>query len=86
MTNIQANSSLPTPPGETGLPLIGETLNFLFDSNFAQKRREKYGLIFKTNIFGNNTVTMIGAEANEFLFRNENKYVFQHGLKVPEFY
>lgn len=75
MTNIQANSSLPTPPGETGLPLIGETLNFLFDSNFAQKRREKYGLIFKTNIFGNNTVTMIGAEANEFLFRNENKYV-----------
>lgn len=69
------NSSLPLPPGDTGLPLIGETLNFLLDPNFAKKKIEKYGLISKTNIFGNNTVTMIGAEANEFLFRNENKYV-----------
>lgn len=73
--NISAKSSLPTPPGDTGLPLIGETLNFLFDPNFTQKKRDKYGLIFKTNIFGNNAVTMIGAEANEFLFKNENKYV-----------
>lgn len=75
MTNTQEKSSLPIPPGSTGLPFLGETLNFLLDPDFANKKREKHGLIYKTNIFGNNAVTMIGAEANEFLFRNENKYV-----------
>ena len=75
MTNLQEKSSLPLPPGSTGLPIIGETLDFLFDRNFAQKKSAKYGNIYKGNIFGNTTVTMIGAEANEFLFRNENKYV-----------
>jgi cytochrome P450 len=75
MTNLQEKSSFPLPPGDTGLPLIGETLNFFLDRNFAQKKSAKYGKIYKTNIFGNPTVTMIGADANEFLFRNENKYV-----------
>jgi cytochrome P450 len=75
MTNNQEKSSLPLPPGNMGLPLIGETLNFLLDPNFQQKKVGKYGKIFKTNIFGSPTVTMIGAEANEFLFKNENKYV-----------
>jgi retinoid hydroxylase len=74
MTN-QEITSLPLPPGEFGLPLIGETIGFLTDSQFNQKRLAKYGKIYKTNIFGNPTVTMIGAEANNFLFRNENKYV-----------
>lgn len=75
MTNLQEKSSLPLPPGDTGLPLIGETLNFFLDRNFAQKKSAKHGKIYKTNIFGNPTVTMIGADANEFLFRNENRYV-----------
>ena len=67
--------SLPTPPGENGLPLIGETISFFSDPDFNQKRVAKYGKIYKTNIFGSPTVTMIGADANTFLFRNENKYV-----------
>ncbi len=75
MTSLETQKSIPLPPGETGLPFIGETLDFLFDPDFAKKKKRKYGQIYKTNIFGNNTVTMIGAEANQFLFRNENKYV-----------
>ena len=75
MTESTTKSSLPLPPGEKGFPFIGETLNFFFDSNFARKKREKYGKIYKTNIFGMDTVTMVGSEANSFLFRNENKYV-----------
>ena len=75
MTNLAEKSSLPIPPGNTGLPFIGETLNFFLDPKFSHKKIAKYGLVYKTKIFGNNTVTMIGAEANEFLFRNENKYV-----------
>lgn len=75
MTQLENQKSLPLPPGETGLPLIGEALNFFFDSDFTKKKVEKYGQVYKTNIFGNTAVTMIGAEANQFLFRNENKYV-----------
>ncbi|GAB4533807.1 MAG: cytochrome P450 [Pleurocapsa sp.] len=68
-------NSLPLPPGKTGLPLIGETLEFLKDPNFNSKRLAQYGKIYQTNIFGKPTAIMVGAEANTFLFRNENKYV-----------
>jgi retinoid hydroxylase len=74
MTN-QELTSLPLPPGEFGLPLIGETISFFNDPEFNQKRLAKYGKVYKTNIFGNPTIMMVGAEANNFLFRNENKYV-----------
>lgn len=68
-------NSLPEPPGGNGLPLIGETIAFLNDPDFNQKRIKKYGKVYKTNIFARPTVIMIGSEANTFLFRNENKYV-----------
>ena len=73
--NTQDISSLPLPPGDSGLPFIGETVSFFTDSEFNQKKIAKYGKVYRTNIFGNDTVTMIGAEANNFLLRNENKYV-----------
>ncbi len=67
--------SLPLPPGDRGLPFIGETIGFFTDPEFNNKHLAKYGNIYQTNIFGNPTVMMVGAEANTFLFRNENKYV-----------
>ncbi|MBE9168292.1 cytochrome P450 [Pleurocapsales cyanobacterium LEGE 06147] len=67
--------SLPLPPGSLGLPVIGETISFLTDKNFQQKRLAKYGKVFKSSIFGRPTVVMVGAEANTFLFKHENKYV-----------
>lgn len=67
--------SLPLPPGDRGLPFIGETIGFFTDPEFNSKRIAKYGNVYQTNIFGNPTVMMVGAEANTFLFRNENKYV-----------
>lgn len=66
--------SLPLPPGNFGLPVIGETISFLTDPDFASKQQAKYGSIFKTRIFGGATVFIVGAEANQFLFTNENKY------------
>jgi cytochrome P450 len=68
-------NSLPLPPGDRGLPLIGETIAFFNDPQFNQKRIAKYGKVYQTNVFGNPTVMMVGAAANTFLFRNENKYV-----------
>ncbi|MBD1829621.1 cytochrome P450 [Microcoleus vaginatus GB1-A2] len=62
------------PPGSFGLPLIGDTINFLQDSQFAKKRQQQYGNIFKTSIFGQPTVFMCGQEANLFVLSNENQY------------
>lgn len=71
---LEKKPSLPLPPGHFGLPIIGETISFFRDRNFAEKRQKKYGSIFKTRIFGSPTVFFCGAEANRFLFANENKY------------
>jgi cytochrome P450 len=62
------------PPGSLGLPLIGDTLNFLQDAHFAKKRHQQYGPIFKTSILGQPTVFVSGPEANLFVLSNENQY------------
>ncbi|TAG98908.1 MAG: cytochrome P450 [Oscillatoriales cyanobacterium] len=62
------------PPGNLGLPLIGDTLNFLQDAQFAKKRHQQYGPIFKTSIFGQPTVFVSGSEANLFVLSHENQY------------
>ncbi|WP_293132322.1 cytochrome P450 [Microcoleus sp. bin38.metabat.b11b12b14.051] len=62
------------PPGSLGLPLIGDTLKFLQDSQFAKKRHQQYGPIFKTSILGQPTVFVSGSEANLFVLSHENQY------------
>ena len=62
------------PPGSLGLPVIGDTLNFLQDSEFAKKRHQQYGPIFKTSVFGEPTVFVRGQEASLFVLSNENQY------------
>ncbi|MFM7447708.1 MAG: cytochrome P450 [Leptolyngbyaceae cyanobacterium] len=70
----QNTISSPLPPGSFGLPLLGETLNFFRERDFIEKRRKKYGNIFKTHIFGRPTAILLGAEANRFILTNEHKY------------
>ncbi|MBD2521677.1 cytochrome P450 [Nostoc sp. FACHB-133] len=55
------------PPGSFGLPVLGETLSFVFDRDFAKKRYRQYGPIFKTHLLGRPTVVMAGPEALEFV-------------------
>ncbi|WP_313934873.1 cytochrome P450 [Nostoc sp. FACHB-280] len=71
--NLLNQDEFPLPPGDLGLPLIGETISFLRDPDFATKRQQKYGNVFKTNLFGSPTIMMVGAEANRFLFSKENQ-------------
>lgn len=71
--STDAPRSLPLPPGNFGLPLIGETLSFFRDSRFAHKRHQQYGAIFKTHILGRPTIFMRGPEANRFILTNENQ-------------
>jgi cytochrome P450 len=67
-------NALPLPPGSFGLPLIGDTINFLRDSQFARKRHQQYGPIFKTSLLGQPTIFLYGPEANMFILTNENQY------------
>ena len=65
----------PLPPGKFGLPFVGETIAFFTDGQFSARRHEKYGPVFKSNILNQPTVFVKGAEANKFLFAQENKTV-----------
>ncbi|KAG9439291.1 hypothetical protein H6P81_019456 [Aristolochia fimbriata] len=70
------------PPGEMGLPWIGETIEFyraqrmnrLYE-DFVEPRTKKYGNVFKTKLMGHPTVVVNGAEANRFFLSNEFKLV-----------
>ncbi|XVF74918.1 hypothetical protein PTKIN_Ptkin13bG0148800 [Pterospermum kingtungense] len=70
------------PPGRTGLPFIGESLEFLstgrkgHPEKFIYDRMAKYSSqVFRTSILGEPTAVVCGAAGNKFLFSNENKLV-----------
>lgn len=71
-----ATQTLPTPPGARGLPVLGESLQFLRDpETFTSERWAKYGPVFYSNMLGKPTVFMRGAEANYWIFSGEGKYL-----------
>lgn len=75
MNFSKSNSFLPLPPGNLGLPIIGENPSFFFNPQlFAEKKHEKYGFIFKTRILGSPTIFVRGGDAVRFVLINENKY------------
>lgn len=69
------------PPGNLGLPIVGETFQFLWSlrsnrpQNFIEKRVNKFGHVFKTSILGQRTVIVANPSGNRFLHSNENKLV-----------
>jgi retinoid hydroxylase len=80
MTIDDRPSTLPLPPGKSGLPWIGESIAFLTDPDFAAKRRQQYGAIFRTHIIGRPTVVMSGAAANKFILSTHfDKFSWRDG-------
>ncbi|EOA23945.1 hypothetical protein CARUB_v10017161mg [Capsella rubella] len=75
-SNPKCNGKL--PPGSMGLPIIGETLDFFKSygfnetSPFINKRMSRYGPIFRTNVFGSNTVVVTDPDVMMEVFRQEN--------------
>ncbi|XP_058213049.1 beta-amyrin 28-monooxygenase-like [Rhododendron vialii] len=70
------------PPGSTGFPMVGESLEFLstgwkgHPEKFVFDRIARYSSsVFKTSLLGSPTVMFCGAAGNKFLFSNENKLV-----------
>jgi cytochrome P450 len=61
------------PPGDGGLPLLGETLDFLKDQfHFVDARQARYGKVFRSNILFKDTALLVGAEGAR-AFNDESK-------------
>ncbi len=69
------SSSLALPPGNLGLPWIGQKQKvFKNPQNFMEEVYQKYGPVSKTRFFGKNFIYFQGYEAIKFVLTNENKY------------
>ncbi|XP_058184811.1 beta-amyrin 28-monooxygenase-like [Rhododendron vialii] len=80
--NHKSGGNANLPPGKTGFPVIGETLEFLstgwkgHPEKFIFDRIAKYSSnVFKTSLIGSPVVVFCGVNGNRFLFSNENKLV-----------
>nr|XP_046192887.1 cytochrome P450 26A1-like [Oncorhynchus gorbuscha] len=59
-----------------GLPFIGETLQLLLQRRkFLRMKRQKYGCIYRTHLFGNPTVRVMGANNVRHILLGEHKLV-----------
>ncbi|OWM68308.1 cytochrome P450 87A3-like [Punica granatum] len=77
--NPKCNGML--PPGSMGLPLVGETLQFLVRGKsidippFIKTRTQKYGQIFKTSLVGRPVVVSSDPDFNYYILQQEGKLV-----------
>jgi cytochrome P450 len=61
-------------PGENGPPIIGTTFRVLRDPpGYGAHMVKTYGKVFRTNAFGNPTISMVGADANELMLFDRDK-------------
>ena len=59
-------------PGSYGLPLFGQTFEFLRDfQGLVNRGAKEYGPVFKGSIFFQRGLTLLGPEANEFVLRDQ---------------
>lgn len=66
-TSPDTGQQLDVPPGDLGLPYIGETLSYAKNPHqFFESRVSKYGPVFKTRILGHPVVCFTGPEAFTF--------------------
>nr|A0A517FND3.1 RecName: Full=Cholesterol 16,22-dihydroxylase CYP90G4; AltName: Full=Cytochrome P450 CYP90B50; Short=PpCYP90B50 [Trigonella foenum-graecum]QDS03633.1 cytochrome P450 CYP90B50 [Trigonella foenum-graecum] len=67
------------PPGSMGLPFIGETFGYLKPCSattmgaYMENRIARYGTIYKTKLFGEDTIVSADAELNRLIFQNHGK-------------
>lgn len=74
-------SALAHIPGDEGWPVIGRTLEVLADpKGQVQKMAAAYGLVYRSRVLGETSITLLGPEANELvLFDNTKLFSSTHG-------
>jgi cytochrome P450 len=61
-------------PGDEGWPMIGRTLAILADpKGEVERMAAKYGLVYRSRILGETSITMLGPEANELVLFDQSK-------------
>jgi cytochrome P450 len=67
-------NSLKHIPGDEGWPLIGKTLNVLADpKRHVEENSAKFGLVYRTRLFGETSIVLLGPEANELVMFDQAK-------------
>ncbi|CAI9103574.1 OLC1v1002085C1 [Oldenlandia corymbosa var. corymbosa] len=75
-----SNNNPNVPPGSTGYPIIGETIDFsiLGPEKFIAQRMKKYSAqVFKTSLLGEKMVVVCGPPGNKFAFFNARTSFFR---------
>jgi hypothetical protein len=86
-------------PGDSGAPLIGDTLHFLRDlKGLTGEKYRRYGSVFRVNTFFQHTIVMLGPQANEAVLKDSAHYfsnalawnptldrIFPNGLMLKDF-
>jgi cytochrome P450 len=74
-------NSLTHIPGDEGWPFIGKTLQILADpKGQVERMHAKYGPIYRSHIFGETSLVLLGPEANELvLFDQAKVFSSTHG-------
>lgn len=67
-------NSLTHIPGDEGWPIIGKTLEVLADpKGQVERAAAQYGLLYRSHIFGETSLTLLGPEANELVLFDQAK-------------
>src|SRR5882762_3353909 len=67
-------NSLTHIPGDEGWPIIGKTLDALADpKGHVERMHAKYGPVYRTHLFGETSVSLLGPEANELVLFDQAK-------------
>ena len=68
-------------PGDEGWPFIGKTLEVLADpKGQVERQAAKYGLVYRSHMFGETSLVMLGPDANELvLFDQAKQFSSTHG-------
>ncbi|WP_407170636.1 cytochrome P450 [Bradyrhizobium sp. ORS 111] len=68
-------------PGDEGWPIIGKTLQVLADpKGHIEQNAAKYGLCYRSHMFGETSIVLLGPEANELvMFDQAKQFSSEHG-------
>jgi cytochrome P450 len=71
---LKPNQSLSHIPGVSGLPILGDTIPFLRDPvRYKLRMHERYGSLFRTCIFGDRNLVLVGPELAEEVFLDKQR-------------
>src|SRR6266481_5573672 len=71
-------------PGDEGWPVIGRTLAILADpKGEVERMAAKHGLVYRSRVLGETTITALGPEANELVLFDQTKlFSSTHGWET----